>query len=85
MIQSMEVRAAVQEITRRILKDKAGVELQDGTRFKEDLGADSLCVVELMYEVEQTFDVKIPDEDVPKLRTFGDVVGYLEKAIKAKA
>jgi acyl carrier protein len=51
--------------------------------FIDDLGADSLDIVELVMAMEEEFDLEIPDEDAEKLRTVGDVAGYLEKKGKA--
>lgn len=47
--------------------------------FIDDLGADSLDIVELVMSMEEEFGIEIPDEDAEKLRTVGDVVTYLEK------
>ncbi len=51
--------------------------------FIEDLGADSLDIVELVMAFEEEFDIEIPDEDAEKLRTVGDVYTYVEKRGKA--
>ena len=48
------------------------------TRLVEDLGADSLDVVELLMAIEETFGVSVPDEDVPGLKTVKDIVDYVE-------
>ena len=47
--------------------------------FVEDLGADSLDIVELIMDLEQEFNIEIPDEELPKVQTVADIVGYLEK------
>ena len=47
--------------------------------FIDDLGADSLDIVELVMAMEEEFDLEIPDDDAEKLRTVGDVYSYLEK------
>jgi acyl carrier protein len=51
------------------------------TSFVEDLGADSLAVVELVLALEEAFDIDIPDEDTEKLRTFNDAVTYIESKV----
>jgi acyl carrier protein len=49
------------------------------SRLIEDLKADSLDVVELIMDLEQEFGIEIPDEELPKIRTVGDIVGYIKK------
>lgn len=51
--------------------------------FVEDLGADSLDVVELVMELEEEFDIEIPDEDAEKIQTVKDAVAYIEEKTKA--
>ncbi|HCJ57707.1 acyl carrier protein [Lutispora sp.] len=46
--------------------------------FIEDLGADSLDIVELLMALEEEFDIEIPDEEAEKLVTVGDVVDYIK-------
>ena len=63
-----------------IIEKELGVErekLTDGASFIEDLGADSLDIVELVMEFEKEFNIDIPDEDAEKLRTVGDAIGFL--------
>jgi acyl carrier protein len=63
-----------------IIEKELGVErekLTEGASFIEDLGADSLDIVELVMEFEKEFNIDIPDEDAEKLRTVGDAVAYL--------
>jgi len=48
------------------------------TNIMDDLGADSLDVVELLMTIEETFGVSVPDEDVPGLKTIGDITAYIE-------
>ena len=69
---------------RDIIEKELGVErekLTDGASFIEDLGADSLDIVELVMELEKEFNIDIPDEDAEKLRTVGDAIGYLNGKI----
>lgn len=52
------------------------------SRFVDDLGADSLDIVELIMEMEEEFDVEIPDEDIEKMLTIKDVISYITKLAK---
>ncbi len=56
--------------------DKSAIKL--GTSFVDDLGADSLDVVELIMAIEEAFDIEIPDEVAEKIVTVGDAVEYLK-------
>lgn len=63
-----------------IIVDQLGVEAEKVTAnasFINDLGADSLDIVELVMAMEEEFDIEIPDEDAEKIKTVGDAVGYL--------
>ena len=55
-------------------------EVKPGSKFVDDLGADSLDVVELVMALEEKFEIEIPDEEAEKIQTVGDVVAYIEKA-----
>lgn len=68
------------EKVRDIIVDQLGVDPDEVTMessFIDDLGADSLDIVELIMALEEEFDVEIPDEDAEKIKTVGDVVEYL--------
>jgi acyl carrier protein len=52
------------------------------TSFVEDVGADSLDIVELIMELEEEFDVNIPDEEAEKIKTVGDAIDYLIRFYK---
>jgi acyl carrier protein len=54
------------------------------TAFIEDIGADSLDLVELIMELEQEFEIQIPDEEAEKIRTVGEAVDYIEQEQKKK-
>ncbi len=49
------------------------------TSFINDLGADSLDIVELVMEFEEAFEMSIPDEDAEKIRTVGDAINYIKE------
>lgn len=49
------------------------------SRLIEDLKADSLDVVELIMDLEQEFGIEIPDDDLPKIKTVGDIVSFVDK------
>ena len=71
---------------RDIIEKELGVErdkMTDEASFIEDLGADSLDIVELVMEFEKEFNIDIPDEDAEKLRTVGDAVAYLNTKVGA--
>lgn len=70
----------VERVT-KIIVDRLGVEESKVTleaSFKDDLGADSLDVVELVMELEDEFDMEISDDDAEKIATVGDTVNYIE-------
>lgn len=58
--------------------DANAEEMTMETRIDEDLGADSLDVVELLMSIEDEFEVEIPDEEIENLKTIGDVVEYIQ-------
>lgn len=69
------------ERVKKIIVDRLGVEESKVTleaSFKDDLGADSLDVVELVMELEDEFDMEISDEDAEKITTVGEVVHYIQ-------
>ena len=55
------------------------VEITEKSNFKDDLGADSLDLFELIMSLEEEFGVEIPSEDLEKIATVGDVVNYLKE------
>jgi acyl carrier protein len=78
--------AAVDEKVKQIIVEQLQVdeaEVTPGASFQEDLGADSLDVVELVMQFEEAFDIQIPDEDAEKIKTVKDAVDYIEKNQKA--
>ncbi|MCG6915076.1 acyl carrier protein [bacterium BMS3Abin03] len=76
----MDVEAKVKEI----IIDKLGVEESQITpeaSFTNDLGADSLDIVELVMGFESSFQISIPDEDAEKIATVGDAINYLKDKV----
>ncbi len=53
-------------------------EVKEGSKFVEDLGADSLDVVELVMALEEKFDIEIPDDQAEKIATVSDAVKFIE-------
>ncbi len=84
MINEKEVEEKIKQIIARIY----GVDpekITPETRFIEDLGADSMTTIELVAEIEDTFGIEVPDEDVEKNQTVGDAVRYVVEKLSAKA
>ena len=54
------------------------------TTFIEDIGADSLDIVEFVMELEEEFDIQIPDDQAEKIKTVGDAIDFIDKAIAEK-
>ena len=72
------------EKVKRIIAKQLGAEegkLVDKASFVEDLGADSLDIVELIMAFEEEFGCEIPDEDAEKIVTIGDAAEYIKKKI----
>jgi acyl carrier protein len=75
----------IQQKITDILTEKLGIgasEITIDANFIKDLGIDSLDYAELVMDFEQTFDIKIPDDDAEKLQTIGQAVKYIESKIK---
>ena len=79
--------AAVDEKVKQIIVEQLQVdeaEVTPGASFQEDLGADSLDVVELVMQFEEGFDIQIPDEDAEKITRVKEAVEYIESHAKSK-
>lgn len=73
---------SVFEKVKAIISEQLGVdegEITMESSFIEDLGADSLDIVELVMALEEEFDIVIPDEDAEKIRTVGEAVNYIKE------
>ncbi|MCB0491952.1 MAG: acyl carrier protein [Cyclobacteriaceae bacterium] len=74
----------IQKKVTAILIEKLGIpesELTPDANFVKDLGIDSLDYAELVMDFEQTFDIKIPDDDAEKMQTISQAVKYIESKI----
>jgi acyl carrier protein len=80
--------ASVQEQVIKIVVEQLGVEEEQVTleaSFIEDLGADSLDIVEMVMAFETVFELEIPDEDAEKITNVQQAVNYLEARVGQKA
>ncbi|MCH5202851.1 MAG: acyl carrier protein [Oscillospiraceae bacterium] len=72
----------VLEKVKAILADQFDVEedtINEDTSLQDDLGADSLDVVDLLMSIEDEFEIEVPDEDVENIKTVGALVSYIEQ------
>jgi len=77
---------AVEERIRQLIVEQLGVsveEIRPEVSFLDDLGADSLDIVELVMAMEEEFDVEIPDDDAEKIQTIGDAFAYIKEKVGA--
>ena len=73
---SLKIRTALGEYLKR---DPATIQITQ--HLRDDLGLDSMAVIELLYRIEETFDLQIPDQDLAGLTNVGQVVSYVEKRL----
>ena len=81
MVNSRKENKIMLEKVKEIVAESLNVEestLSETTSFKEDLGADSLDLFEMVMAFEEAFEVEIPAEDLEQITTVGDVVKYIE-------
>ena len=74
--------ASVEERVIDIICENLGVnkeQVNRNTSFQEDMGADSLDIVELVMELEEEFEITIPDDQAEKIKTVGEAIDYIEK------
>ncbi len=75
--------SSVEEQVKNIVSEQLGVEKEKITResnFVNDLGADSLDTVELVMELEEEFDISIPEDAAEKIQTVGEAINHIEKS-----
>jgi acyl carrier protein len=77
----MDISQKVKEIVAQQL-DVDIAEVKEEAQFIEDLGADSLAIVELVLAFEEQFEIDIPDEDTEKIGTVGDAIKYIQENVK---
>jgi len=73
--------ASIAERVKQIIVEQLGVDeaqVEDSASFVDDLGADSLDIVELVMAFEEAFELEIPDEDAEKIATVKDAITYIE-------
>ena len=78
--------ASIEQRVVDIVAEQLGVEKDKITRethFVNDLGADSLDTVELVMELEEEFDISIPEDSAEKIQRVGEAIDYIEKAQQA--
>lgn len=73
---ALKIRTALGEYLKR---DPATILITQ--HLRDDLGLDSMAVIELLYRIEETFDLQIPDQDLAGMTTVGHVVNYVEKRL----
>lgn len=79
--------ANIAEDVKAIIVEKLGVDVSEVTEtasFTNDLGADSLDIVELIMDFEKKFDIEIDDNDADKIGTVGDAIKYIEEIVNKK-
>ena len=70
---------------KKIIVDQLDVEedkVTEAASITDDLGADSLDVVDLVMSFEEEFDIEIPDDQVEKIKTVGDIVKFIEEKLE---
>ena len=84
----MPAAVEIEEKVVQIVSDQMSVdksEINRETSFVNDLNADSLDTVELVMELEDEFDLTIPDEEAEKLKTVGEAINYIQKNLGDKS
>jgi acyl carrier protein len=75
-----EIYMQIEDKVKKLIAEKLDVDISDvvdGASLIDDLGADSLAIIELIMTMEEEFDIEVPDEDAEKLSTVKDAVNYI--------
>jgi acyl carrier protein len=79
---------ALEDRMTELIVEQLGVAKEEAVMrasFIDDLGADSLDIVELVMAMEEEFDIEIPEDDAEKIQTIGDAVAYLKERLEGSA
>lgn len=77
----------IAERVKKIIEEQLmvdGDEITEDAAFVDDLGADSLDTVEMIMELEDEFDIEIPDEDIERIVTVGDAIEYIKRRVEGE-
>ena len=77
---AIQIRTALAQHLKRDVE-----KVRPGDRLREDLGLDSLAMIELLFKIEEHFDLEIPNEDLSRIATVADVTAYVEEKLGAPA
>jgi len=67
----------IQALADYLKRDTASI--TEAHHLRDDLGLDSVAIIELLFKIEETFNIQIPDQDLPKLSTVGSVAAYVQQ------
>ena len=79
---------ATSDKVKKIVAEQLGVEessVVESASFMDDLGADSLAIVELVLAFEEQFKIDIPESETEKIQTVGDAISYIEETLSRRA
>ena len=77
MTQDITADKVIGILAKKLDVDRTTIQLN--TRLADDLGVDSFGAVELMFEIEEAFGLKLPDSEIEHIRTVGDIVDYIRQ------
>jgi acyl carrier protein len=77
MASDTAIATRIQTALAEYLKRDVGT-IEPSQALRDDLGLDSMATIELLFRIEEAFDLQIPDEDLPRLVTVANVIGYVE-------